>query len=75
MPTKADTGVRLKVDVYDRIARKLGYANPDEQAAWHGLARSAMYRIRGGGNPSAATMLRFAADCGVSVESLWERVA
>lgn len=74
MAESTDT-VRLRTDVYDALAKAKGYPKPDAQAAWHGIARSAMFRLRAGGVPRLDTAMRIAADCGVPVEVIWERVA
>lgn len=75
VPTTADTGsVRLRTDMYDVLAASKGFATVAQQAKWHGLARSAMYRLRGGGVPHLDTAMRMAADCGVAVEVIWERL-
>jgi DNA-binding phage protein len=70
-----DSAVRLRVEVYGPIARARGYKTVVSQAAWHGLARSAMFRLLAGGAPSASTALRIAGDLGVPVEAIWERAA
>lgn len=74
MPETSDT-VRLRTDVYDALAKAKGFPKPEAQAAWHGIARSAMFRLRAGGVPRLDTAMRIAADCGVPVEVIWERVA
>lgn len=70
-----DPTVRLRVEIYDALAASKGHRGVEAQAAWHELARSAMYRLRGGGVPRLDTTMRMAADCGVAVEVIWERVA
>lgn len=67
--------MRLRVDVYKPIAIAKGHDSPRKQAVWHGLGRATMYRLLGGGAPESATAMRIAADCGVPVEAIWERVA
>jgi hypothetical protein len=71
-----DTGtVRLRVAVYDALAAARGYTKVEAQANWHGIARSTLFRLRGGGVPEMATAMRMAVDLGVPVEVIWERVA
>jgi DNA-binding XRE family transcriptional regulator len=70
---EADAPVRLRVAVYDAIARSKGFATVESQAAWHEVARSTMFRLRGGDDmPRLDTAMRMAADCGVPVEALFE---
>jgi len=61
------------VDVYDALAAAKGYEKVAHQATWHGLVRSAMFRLRAGGSPSADTAWRIARDLGVALEVIWER--
>lgn len=70
-----DGSVRLLVDVYDRIARAKGYRSRAAQARWHGIAKSALFRIVGGGEPAIRTAVKMAADLGVPFEAIWERIA
>lgn len=70
-PSLTDT-VRLRVEVYDALAVAKGYRTVGAQAAWHGIARSAMNRLRAGGKPRVDTALGIAADLGVPVEVIWE---
>jgi len=68
--------VRLRVTVYDALASAHGYPTVVSQAAWHGLNKSSMSRIKNvAGNVSGATMMRIARDCGCPVEAIWELVA
>lgn len=71
----SDGTVRLRVDVYKPIAVALGHDTPAKQAEWHGVGRSTMYRLLAGEEPKSQTVMRIAADCGVPVEAIWERVA
>lgn len=73
--TESSDDVRLRVGVYDALAAAKGYRTVESQAAWHGLARSSMFRLRGGDTPRLDTAMRIAADLGVAVEVIWERVA
>lgn len=72
--TGRQDAVRLRVAVYDTLAAAAGYRSPEAQAAWHGIARSRMYQLRSGGSPQLTTAMRMAADLGVAVEVIWERV-
>lgn len=75
-PSTTDATVRLRTEIYDAIAASKGHSTAESQATWHGLARSAMYNLRGGQTvPRLDTAMRIAADCGVAVEVIWERVA
>lgn len=67
--------MRLRVDVYKPIAVAKGHDTPAKQATWHGLGRSTMYRLLAGGNAESLTVMQIAADCGVPVEAIWQRVA
>jgi DNA-binding phage protein len=69
-----DGQARLRVEVYDTLAAAKGYSTVAAQAVWHGVSRSTMFRLRGGDMPSLSTALRIAADLGVAVEVIWERV-
>ncbi len=71
----SDVKVRLRADVYSELARAKGYVKVARQANWHGLARSSMFRLLAGGEPSASTAARIAADLGVAFEVIWERAA
>jgi len=76
MSTRPDVGVRLRLDVYDRLARAKGYVTVTSQAELHGINRATMHALRNGENvPRLDTAMRFAADLGVAVEVIWERVA
>lgn len=73
---RPDVGVRLKVDVYDALATAKGYRTVESQAALHGIHRATMHALRAGHNvPRLDTAMRFAADLGVPVETIWERAA
>lgn len=71
----SDATVRLRTDVYDTLAAAKGYSTVEAQAHWHGLARSALFRLRSGGVPRLDTAMRIAADLGVAVEVIWERTS
>lgn len=76
--TKVDApeAVRLRVDVYDALAHAKGYRTVESQANWHGMNRDNLFRLRSGKRqPMASTAMRMAADLGVAVEVIWERVA
>ena len=69
-----DGSVRLRTAVYDLLVRAKGHKSVVSQARLHGLSRSSMFRLRGGGEPSAEVCLRMAADLVVAVEVIWERL-
>lgn len=71
-----DILVRLKVPVYEALAKARGYLTIEAQADWHGVHRATMHAWRAGENvPRLDTAMRVAADLGVQVETIWERVA
>lgn len=73
---KGDMPVRLRVDVYDRLAAARGYDSVTSQAILHRLNRATMHALKNGENvPRLDTAMRMAADLGVAVEVIWERVA
>jgi DNA-binding XRE family transcriptional regulator len=73
---RADMPVRLRVGVYDRLAASKGYVTVTAQAELHKLNRATMHALRNGENvPRLDTAMRMAADLGVAVEVIWERVA
>lgn len=75
-PTSVQDGaVRLRTAVYLAHAVAKGHTTPAQQAAWHGIGRSTMYRLLAGGTPDALTVMGIAAQLGVPVEAIWERVA
>lgn len=68
--------VRLRVDVYDALAAAKGYQTVEAKAEWHGIDRTTLFDLRGGKTtPRLDTAMRMAADLGVAVEVIWERVA
>lgn len=74
--SKLDTAARLRLDVYDPIAKAMGYPTVTAQAAWHDLSRSQMHALRAGENiPRLDTAMQIAADCGVPVEALFGAAA
>ena len=73
---RPDMPVRLRVDVYDKLAAAKGYSTVTAQAELHDLNRTTMHALRAGENvPRLDTAMRMAADLGVAVEVIWERVA
>ena len=73
---RPDIAARLRVEVYDQLAAAKGYTTVTAQAEWHGLNRTTMHALRAGDNvPRLDTAMRMAADLGVAVEVIWERVA
>lgn len=74
--SRLDIAARLRLDVYDPIAKAKGYPKVQAQAAWHDLSRSQMHALRAGENvPRLDTAMRIAADCGVPVEVLFGAAA
>ncbi|MEW2383343.1 hypothetical protein AB0873_14810 [Micromonospora sp. NPDC047707] len=72
---KADV-VRLRVDVYDALARQRGLDTVAKQAERHGIGRTHMSLLRNGHKGAGlALAMRMAADLGTSVEVLFGRVA
>lgn len=72
----ADASVRLRVDVYDALARAKGYSTVESQAGWHGVHRATLFNLRSGATvPRLDLAMRMAADLGVSVEVIFERVS
>lgn len=73
--------VRLRVGqdgkfVYDMLAAAKGYPSVASQARWHGVNRSTLFDMRAGTNlPRLDLAMRMAADLGVAVEVIFERVA
>lgn len=69
-------GVRLRLRLYDKLAANRGATTPTEQAAFHGISRAHMYRIRNGDRGlSLELAMKMAADLNVAVEDLFERAA
>lgn len=74
-PTQtSDATVKLRTERYTALAKAKGYTTVVSQAAWHGVARSSMFRLLKGGAPMASTASRIASDLGVPFEFLWERL-
>lgn len=69
-----DGTVRLRTHLYCAIAASRGYPTAVSQARLHGIGRSTMYRLLGGGAPGAVVAMRMADDLGVPVEQIWELV-
>jgi hypothetical protein len=73
---RPDVAVRLRLNVYEALATAKGYRTVESQANLHGIHRATMHALRAGENvPRLDTAMRMAADLGVAVEVLWERVA
>jgi DNA-binding XRE family transcriptional regulator len=73
--SRGDAPVRLRVDVYDALAAAKGYKTVEAQATWHGLNRATLFDLRAGKtSPLLATAMGIAADLGVAVEVVWERL-
>lgn len=62
--------------MYDALAKAKGYRTVVAQARWHGIGRQHMSDLRSGRQaPRLDTAMRIAADLGVAVEVIWERIA
>lgn len=73
---KDDADIRLRLEVYDALARTKGADTVVAQAAMHGVGRQHMSEIRGHKKrPSLKLAIRMAADLGTTVEALFERMA
>jgi len=67
--------VRLRLEVYEALAARVGADNPTAQADLHGIDRGTVYALKNGTNvPRLDTAMRIAADLETTVEALWERV-
>ncbi|HEU4544525.1 MAG TPA: hypothetical protein VFR23_25585, partial [Jiangellaceae bacterium] len=63
------------VHVYDALAAAKGVKKVVQQAALHGVHRSAMFRLRSGERSASLDLaMRMAEDLGTTVEVLFERV-
>ena len=72
---RPDIAARLRTDVYRALAREKGYPSVTSLARLHDLSRQALYDLlNGAAVPGLATAMRMAADLGVAVEVIWERV-
>ena len=72
---RPDVAVRLRLNVYEALAVAKGFGTVESQAKLHGIHRATMHALRAGENvPRLDTAMRMAADLGVAVEVLWERV-
>lgn len=68
--------VRLRVEVYDTLAAAKGYPTVVSQAKWHDVNRATLFNLRAGETvPRLDLAMRMAADLGVAVEVIFERVA
>lgn len=71
---KADVELRLRLEVYDALAKSKGVDTVVGQARLHGVHRGHMFRIRSGEQlPSLPLAMRMAVDLGTTVEALFER--
>lgn len=72
---KPDAPVRLRVEVYDALAKKRDATRVTDQARLHGISRAHMYRLRNGDQGVRLNLaLRMAADLGTTVEKLFAAV-
>jgi DNA-binding XRE family transcriptional regulator len=73
---RGDAGLRLRLEVYDALAKARSAETVVAQAALHGVGRQHMSQVRAGKKrPSHALAMRMAADLGTTVEALFERPA
>lgn len=64
---------RIRLSVYDTLARSKGLTTVVAQARKHGIGRQHMFDIRAGRSlPSLPLALRMAADLNTTVETLFE---
>lgn len=64
---------KLRVAVYDALAKAKGYRTVEAQAAWHDMNRATLFNLRSGATaPMLTTAMRMASDLGVAVEVIWE---
>lgn len=71
---KDDASIRLRLEVYDALAKNKGKETVVAQAAMHGIGRQHMSEVRAGrSQPSLALAIRMATDLGTTVEALFER--
>lgn len=74
--SRSDVAVRLRVAVYDALAAAKGYPTVTAQAELHKIHRTTMHALKAGENvPRLDTAMQIANDLGVTVETLFERVA
>lgn len=67
--------MRLRVEVYDALAKQRGVTSVVDQARLHRIGRQHMFDLRAGrAQPSLPLAMRMAADLGTTVEALWEWV-
>ncbi|MEU0081404.1 helix-turn-helix transcriptional regulator [Micromonospora tulbaghiae] len=65
---------RLRVEVYDALAKEKGLTTRELQAARHGIGRPHLSQLRSGRKGAGlALALRMAADLGTTVEALFAR--
>lgn len=72
---RGNAPVRLRVEVYDALAKAKGYVTVTAQAELHGMRRETLHALKNGENvPRLDTAMRMATDLDTSVEALFERV-
>lgn len=67
---------RLRLEVYDALAKAKGLDNVSAQAAYHGIGRQHMTALKAGRKSAGLGLaLKMAADLDTTVEALFRRVA
>jgi DNA-binding XRE family transcriptional regulator len=73
---RGNASVRLRVEVYDALARAKGRDSVTAQARLHDMRRETLHALKAGLNvPRLDTAMRMASDLGTTVDALFERVA
>lgn len=71
-PGASDVKVRLRVEIYDALAKQRGITTVVAQAALHGIGRQHMFDLRAGRTTASLPLaMRMASDMGTSVEALF----
>lgn len=74
-PAHRSDGLRLRVDVFDKLMAKRGATTVVDQARFLGIHRATIFRLRKGEPGSGHRVaVRMAAACGTTVEKLFEWV-
>lgn len=71
---QGEAKVRLRVEVYDALAKRRGAVKVAAQARLHGIGRQHMFHLRSGRKQASLPLaMRMAADLGTAVEALFAR--
>lgn len=74
--SKGDAGPRLRLEVYEALAKTKSAETIVAQAGLHGIGRQHMSEIRAGKKrPSLGLAFRMASDLGTTLEALFEWTA